>query len=42
MNHYQTGGGALLDMEYTADQAIILDNDNGNLKYLSGTSDSDI
>ena len=42
MNHYQTGGGALLDMEYTADQAIILDNDNGSLKYLTGTSDSDI
>ena len=42
MNHYQISGGNLLDMAYVDDEAVILCNDNGSLKYLTGSADSDI
>ena len=42
MNHYQISGGNLLDMAYVGDEAVILGNDNGSLKYLTGSADSDI
>ena len=42
MNHYQISGGNLLDMSYVGDEAVILSNDNGSLKYLTGSADSDI
>ena len=42
MNHYQISGGNLLDMAYVGDEAVILNNDNGSLKYLTGNADSDI
>ena len=42
MNHYQISGGNLLDMAYVDDEAVILCNDNGSLKYLTGNADSDI
>ena len=42
MNHYQISGGNLLDMAYVDDEAVILSNDNGSLKYLTGNADSDI
>ena len=42
MNHYQISGGNLLDMSYVDDEAVILGNDNGSLKYLTGSADSDI
>ena len=42
MNHYQISGGNLLDMAYVDGEAVILSNDNGSLKYLTGNADSDI
>ena len=42
MDHYQISGGNLLDMAYVDDEAVILSNDNGSLKYLTGNADSDI
>ena len=42
MNHYQISGGNLLDMSYVGEEAVILSNDNGSLKYLTGSADSDI
>ena len=42
MNHYQISGGNLLDMAYVNGEAVILSNDNGSLKYLTGSADSDI
>ena len=42
MDHYQISGGNLLDMAYVDGEAVILSNDNGSLKYLTGNADSDI
>ena len=42
MDHYQISGGNLLDMSYVSDEAVVLSNDNGSLKYLTGSADSDI
>ena len=42
MDHYQISGGNLLDMAYVNGEAVILSNDNGSLKYLTGSADSDI